>query len=207
MSSSLKRSGLASLSTTDVCTAGFSDAKNHDLRGFDEGDGTVARFSAQLLGGIGGDDGGDVLFADGEGDLGKQPAELYGDDASDELVAAADSAEITAARDNVASVQFFREHAVDFAFRNAVVATRSFRGLDLTAIDPLLERRVADAEDAGGFARSKKFLHDGLPEINSMAHIEPICQYVSIRIVVLQGCDFDWQAGQSAVSCGAACQS
>src|SRR5579884_2293308 len=197
MSSSLKRSGLASLSTTDVCTAGFSDAKNHDLRGFDEGDGTVARFSAQLLGGIGGDDGGDVLFADGEGDLGKQPAELYGDDASDELVAAADSAEITAARDNVASVQFFREHAVDFAFRNAVMATRSFRGLDLTAIDPLLERGIADAEDAGGFSRGKEFLHGGLPELSRMEHIEPLCQYVFIRIIRQQGSDANRRPGRA----------
>jgi hypothetical protein len=49
--------------------ADFSDADDHDLGGFDEGSGGLAFAELHLAGGVGGDDGGDLLVADLEGDL------------------------------------------------------------------------------------------------------------------------------------------
>ena len=71
-----------------------SHAQNHYLRGFDERRSAVAWLQAQLFCGIGGDDGGDVLFADGQRHLGEQPAELQSDDAADQLIASANFPEM-----------------------------------------------------------------------------------------------------------------
>jgi hypothetical protein len=75
---------------------------DHDFGGLDErGDG-LAFFQTQLANGIAGDDGGDALAADGEGDLGDQAVNFYIGDAADELVAAADAAKVGAAFGDVA---------------------------------------------------------------------------------------------------------
>src|SRR5208337_4362420 len=82
-----------------------SDAENHHFGGFDERGGALAGLQAHLFGGIGGDDGGDVLLADCERDLRHESAEFDGDDAPDELVAPADFTEIAAARGDVAALK------------------------------------------------------------------------------------------------------
>src|SRR2546429_83900 len=98
-----------------------SHAQNHHLRGFDERRSAVARLQAQLFCGIGGDEGSNVLFADGQRHLGEQPAELQSNHAANQLIASANSTEIRSPRGRVAPLEFHRNQAVDFALRNTVV--------------------------------------------------------------------------------------
>src|SRR5258708_35907657 len=74
----------------DFAWASQSDAENHDFGGFDEGGDTFARLEAHFFGSVGGNDGGDVLLADGERDLREEAAVLDGGDPANELVAAGD---------------------------------------------------------------------------------------------------------------------
>jgi len=134
-----------------------SDTEHHDLSGFDQGGDRLAFFQAQLAGGVGGDDGGDDLAADGEADLGEQAFDFEVDNAADELIAAADGAHHLALRSFGASG--FVEEGVEFRFGNAIVAARRFDGLQLAAIDPLLDGRIRDAKAHCGFARGEKRGH------------------------------------------------
>src|SRR2546430_16842456 len=49
-----------------------SDAEDHDFGGFDEGGGTFAGLEAEFARGVGGDERGDLLFADAERNLGEE---------------------------------------------------------------------------------------------------------------------------------------
>jgi len=142
-----------------------SDAEDHDFGGFNEGGGTLAGLEAHFLGGVGGDDGSDVLFANGEGDLGKKAAVSDGNDSADELIAAGNLAKIEAAGGDIAAFELLGDEAVDFGFRDAMVATGSLCGLDLTVVDPLFEGGIANAEDVGGFARGEESLHENLRKL------------------------------------------
>ena len=135
------------------------DAEDHYLGGLDQGGGGVALLEAQFADGVGGDDGGDVLLADAEGDLCEKAAVFDGYDAADELIAAGDFAEGAAAFGDVATIEFFGDEAVDFRFGDAVMAAGSFGGFEFAAVDPLFESGIADAEDVCGFARGEKALH------------------------------------------------
>src|SRR5271157_1187580 len=145
--------GLSGNWSWTLAHARCSNAEDHYFGGFDEGGGAFAGLQAHLLGGIGRDEGGDVLLADGQRDLRQESAELDGDDAADELVAPADFAEIAAPRGDIAALQFLRDQAVDLRFRDAMVAAGRLGAFDLAVIDPLLQRGITDAENAGGFAR------------------------------------------------------
>lgn len=100
-----------------------------------------------------------MLLADGESDLREEAAVLDGGNAADELVAAADFAEIAAAGCGFAAADGCGYEAVDLGFGDAVVATGSFGGFELAAVDPLFQRGIADAEDVGGFSGGEEFLH------------------------------------------------
>ena len=142
-----------------VTSAPGSDAEDHDFGGFDQSGDAFAGLEAHFLRGVGGDDGGDMLLADGEGDLREQAAVFDGGDAADELVASADFAEIATAGGGFAAVQGGRNEAVDFGFGDAVVAAGGFRSFEFAAVDPLFQRGIADAEDVGGFAWGEESLH------------------------------------------------
>src|SRR5450432_103255 len=105
----------------------------------------LAGFKTHFLRGVGGDDGVDVLLADRECDLSEQATEFDRQYAPDQLITPADLAEITAAAANVPAFELFRNEAVDFAFRNAVVPSRSLGGFNFVVVDPLLKRGIADA--------------------------------------------------------------
>ena len=94
-----------------------------------------------------------MLFADGQSDLGQQSAVFDVHNAADQLVAAADLAEIAAARGQVAALELFGNKAVNFALGHPVVAAGGLGGADFAVVDPLFERGIADAQDAGGFTR------------------------------------------------------
>src|ERR1700730_18661585 len=65
---------------------------DHYVGGFDQGCCGVSAFELHLADGVGGDDGGDALVADGEYDLGHQAVDLEVYDFAYELIAAADLA-------------------------------------------------------------------------------------------------------------------
>ena len=141
------------------CMVG-SDAEDHDFGGFDEGGGAFAGLEAHFAGGVGGDERSDMLFTDAERNLGEETVVFYSDDAADKLIAARDFAEGATAFRDVAAFERFGDEAVDFGFRDAVMAAGSFGGFEFAAVDPLLEGGVTDAEDDCGFARSEKSLHE-----------------------------------------------
>ena len=136
-----------------------SDAEDHDFGGFDEGGGAFAGFEAHFAGGVGGDERGDVLFANAKSDLCEEAVVFYGDDAADELIAAGDFAEGAATFGDIAAVEGFGDEAVDFGFGDAMMAAGSFGGFEFAAVDPLFEGGIADAKDVGGFARGEETLH------------------------------------------------
>src|SRR5579871_256042 len=138
---------------------GRLDSKDHDFGGFDEGGGAFAGFEAHFAGGVGGDERGDLLFTDAEGDLGEEAVVFDGDDAADELIAAGDFAEGAAAFGDFATFERFGDEAVDFGFGDAMMAAGSFGGFEFAAVDPLFEGGIADTEDVCGFARGEETLH------------------------------------------------
>src|SRR6266571_3747784 len=140
-----------------------SHPENHHFRGFDECGRAVTRFQAQLFCGIGGDNGSDVLLADRQRHLGEQSAELERDDAPNQLVSTANLAEVQAPCREIAPFQLFWNEPVDFAFRHAMVPTRSLHGLEFAVVDPLLQCGIADAENVRRLARRQEFLHGSPP--------------------------------------------
>ena len=77
----------------------------------------------------------------------QQSAELDGDDAANQLVAAADFAEIAAARGDVTALQFCWDQAVDLRFGHAVMSAGRLGAFNFAVINPLFQRGVADAEN------------------------------------------------------------
>jgi hypothetical protein len=134
-----------------------SDTEHHDLGGLDESGDRFALLQAQLAGGVGRDDGGDDLAADGKADLGHQAFDFEVDNAADELVAAADGAHGLTVRGFRASG--FVEEGVELGLGDAVVAAWGFGGLDFAAVDPLFDGRVGDAEAQSGFTWGEKRRH------------------------------------------------
>jgi hypothetical protein len=122
-----------------------------------------------------------VLFADGESDLREEAAVFDGGDAANELVASADFAEIAAAGGGFASVEGCGNEAVDFGFGDAVVAAGGLGGFEFAAVDPLLQRGVADAEDVGSFAWGKESLH-GISVVSGPVQIISLFQYDFIQV-------------------------
>src|SRR3989442_1346114 len=86
-----------------------SNSKNHDFSGFDQRRGQVAGLQAQFPCRVRRDNRSDALLADGELYLGQQSAEFHTHHAADELIPAADSAEVAAALAYSAPRQFLRQ--------------------------------------------------------------------------------------------------
>ena len=137
-----------------------SNTEHHDFRRFDKGGDRFSFFKAHFAGGVGGDDGGDDLAADGEADLGEEAFDFKLDDAADELIAAADRAHHLTLRG--LGTFGFEEERVELGLGDAVVAAGSFDGLKFAAIDPLLDGGVGDAEAESGIARSEQGWHTAI---------------------------------------------
>src|SRR5207248_9979207 len=78
---------------------------------------------------------------------------LHVRDASDELVTAADAAKGLAPLRYSRTLANRAEILVQFRFRNPVVPTGGEHSLQLATVNPLLDRRIADAQDLGGITR------------------------------------------------------
>src|ERR1700730_3716615 len=166
-----------------------SHSQNHDFSGFNERSGAFSRLEPHFFGGVRGNDGGDVLFADGHGHLSQQAAIFNRQHAPDELIASADLAEVSAAVLDVSALEIFRYQAIDFTLGHAMMTAGGLRGLNLVAVDPLLQRGVAYSQDVGGFPRRQKSLHDYTSDAGSRIDgLEPQDQYVLIRFLQPRGC-------------------
>jgi hypothetical protein len=130
---------------------------DHDLGGFYKGGDGLAVFQAHFADGIGGDDGRNPLAAHGKRNLGEQAADLDVGNTPDELVPAADPAKIGAPTGNVSALGCAIEEAVNFFFRDAVMATGCLHRANLLFVDPLFHGGIADAHDLGGIARREEF--------------------------------------------------
>src|SRR5208282_2072416 len=126
---------------------------DHHFGALDQRRGLVAAFQAHLPRGVGGNDGSDVLAADGEPDLRQQALDAHLDDAAHQLIAPADGAEVGAALGRLFA-QRAEEKAVDLAERNAMVAAGGLYRAQLALVDPLLQAGVADAQGHSGVART-----------------------------------------------------
>ncbi len=141
-----------------------SDTEHHDFGRFDQrGDG-LAFFEAHLSRGVGGNDGGDDLAADGKTHLGEEAFDFQLDNAADELIAAADGAHHLALR-GFRTLRL-KQQRVEFRFRDAVVATRSFDGLEFAAVDPLFDGGIGDAEPQSRFTRGEEGRHSAILDEN-----------------------------------------
>src|SRR5581483_8095201 len=96
---------------------------------------------AHFLCGVRGNDGGDVLFADREGDLREKIAIFDGQHAADQLIAAADFAKAASARFDCTAVELLGKHAVNFTLRDAVMAAGGLSGADFE-IDRMLPKQL-----------------------------------------------------------------
>lgn len=134
-----------------------SDFYNHDFCGFDEGRCFIAAFQAHLARRVGGDDGSDVLAANGQADLRHQAVNLHLGDAAHELVAPGDASKSGPAFDGLFPLRCAIQISIDFFFGNPVMATSRADRSDFSVVDPLLQGGIADAENLRRLARRKQF--------------------------------------------------
>lgn len=94
-----------------------------------------------------------MLATDGERYLRHQALCLNVGDTADELISAADPAEIVAALTNVPGFACAVKEFVDLLLWNPMVAAGRLDGANLAFVDPLFERGIANAQYLGSFAR------------------------------------------------------
>ena len=122
--------------------SGFND---HDFRCLDESSRRLAFLEAHFAHGIRSDQRRDLLSANGEDDLSHQSAGTNVHNATDKLVAAADTAKTRPqlwTRLLLRSVQ----QAVNLALRNTVMPARCLNRAQLSLVHPLLQRRITHTQ-------------------------------------------------------------
>src|SRR5579864_4500126 len=122
-----------------------SHAENHDFGCLDEGGSRLPGFQLHFASGTRGDDGGDPLVADGKRNFRHQSADAHVVDATDKLIATTDATEKVVALGKILS-SGAEEKAVNFALRDAVVASGGAHTANLPGVDPLFDRRETDSQ-------------------------------------------------------------
>src|SRR5688572_15496657 len=89
-------SAATAATTASTITIRRLDTDDHDLGGLDESRRRLTFLQPHLPGGVRGDDGSDVLAADGESHLREQTVKAKINDAASKLVASRDAAEVAA---------------------------------------------------------------------------------------------------------------
>src|SRR5215831_3041625 len=128
---------------------------NHHFCGFDERIYRHAFLQIQITGGVARDDRSDRLTADLDADLREQAVVAHFDDLAEKLIAAADG--VQADRLPLRFTLIAPYEAFDLAPRDAMVSARGLHRFDLAVVNPLLERRVADAHKLRGIMQSEQF--------------------------------------------------
>src|SRR5262249_51464726 len=99
------------------------------------------------------------LIADSEADLAEQAVRAYFLDEAAEAIASAERHNQAARCPPPSSTRrrgMRREEPIDFGFREPVVAAGGFRRPDLSLVDPLLQRGIADAHPLSGGAHGQE---------------------------------------------------
>src|SRR5262245_2763307 len=105
------------------------------------------------MGGVARDDRSDRLTADLYADLREKAVEPHFGDLSEKLIAAADGVQSNRLSPRFALIT--SHEAFDLALRDAMVSARGLHRFDLAVVNPLLERRVADAHKLRGLMQSE----------------------------------------------------
>src|SRR5215470_20348258 len=126
---------------------------HHHFGGFDERVNRHALLQIQITGGVARDDRSDRLTADLDADLREKAVVAHFDDLAEKLIAAADC--VQADRLPLRFTLIAPDEAFDFTLRDAMMASRSLHRFDLAVVNPLLERRVADAYKLRGVMQSE----------------------------------------------------
>ncbi len=100
-----------------------------------------------------------MLTSYGQCDLCEQPADLYIGDSSSQLVTAAYTAKQATCLLGFSFDGRPRQQAVDFSLGDSVVSTGGLDTLQLSAVDPLFQRRVADTQHLSCLARTVELGH------------------------------------------------
>ena len=122
---------------------------DHHFGGFDERDGAVARLEGQFANGVGGDDGGDALVADGEDDFGQQASMTTSTTVPSSWLRPLMRAGARMSRRG--GQELFERFE-----GNAVVAAGGLDGPDAPGQNPVLEGGIADADFFRGLARREQ---------------------------------------------------
>ena len=137
------------------------EALDHHVSRLDESGRRVSFFQPQFAHGVGGNNGGDVSFADGEDDLGEQAFHAEADDLSHKLVAAADAAKAFPGGSGTL-LPIRGEEWLEGGLGDAVMSAWRLGGFQLAGQDPLLDGRVADPQEPGCFAGRKHRVRRGI---------------------------------------------
>lgn len=129
-----------------------SYAQDHDFCGFDKSRGNLSLFQMQLTHGIRGYHRRDLLPPNRQCDLRHDSFNFNIDYPANELVAGADSPELSATLGKWSP--FLREPQVpvQFAFRNPVMSTLGSDGPQFSRVYPSFEGGITDAQYVGGIA-------------------------------------------------------
>src|ERR1700687_5833109 len=133
-----------------------------------------------------------MLLSDRQRDRRQHPPDLDRHHASDQLVSSADLPQTSPPRLDVPALQLLRKQAVDLAFRHTMVPAGRFQRFDLSVVDPLLQRGIADAQNIRRFPRRKQLLHNKPPENVSLSYLESLYQYVFIQLRKKARWRFSW---------------
>src|SRR5437016_14602474 len=98
-----------------------------------------------------------MLAGNGESYLGHQAFNFQVNNAAHELVTATDFSEVLPAAFNRRALWYGRQQTVNLGLRYAVVPTLRLDCLNLSFVDPLLQRRITDAQNFAGVAYRIKF--------------------------------------------------
>jgi hypothetical protein len=140
-------------------------ARDHHFGRLDNRDRVVSPPQFQLVNRVAGDDRGQRLIADSQSHLAEQAvaADLFHVAAQAVASAQGDDQARRArcSRDRGAGRRSPGRQPVDLDVGNPVVTARGLRGPHAALINPLLERRIADAQPRGGGANGQK-CHDAV---------------------------------------------
>src|ERR1700686_4734409 len=131
-----------------------SDSDDHHLGSLNQGRGGLSLPQLHFAHGPRSDQRRNELTAHRYRDLGDQSANAYVDDAADELVTAADALVGDAAFTLVVPPCAVKQ-TIDFCLRDAVMGAGGFDDSQFAAVDPLLNRGIADLQLQGRVARTE----------------------------------------------------
>ena len=124
--------------------------RDHHLGRFDDRDGVLSALQLQLVDRIPRDDGSQALIADSKANLRQQAVDAHFFDKPMQPVASAEGDDpglrCGGAAGRGPARMLVREEALDLGLRDAVMPARGVRRAHHALMNPLLERRVADAE-------------------------------------------------------------